>query len=92
MKANLEIEPAGKAGSQFKRIESGIFRNESSGTYFERPTLDGRRTWRSLETQNLKHAREEFHRRRAGVSKPPAKGQTLPLTVGDILRRYEKDG
>jgi len=54
-------------GGKFILVESGIYRNPGSGTYFERPVLSGRRTWRSLGTKNLKLAREELHRRRAGV-------------------------
>ena len=54
--------------AQFERVETGIYRNIASGTYFYRPQVRGKRTWRSLETKNLKHAREEAHRRHAGGS------------------------
>jgi hypothetical protein len=80
-------------GGKFIRVESGIYRNPGSGTYFERPVLSGRRTWRSLGTKNLKLAREELHRRRAGVSHALlVKSEPAAVTVGEIIRRYQKDG
>ena len=80
-------------GGKFILVESGIYRNPGSGTYFERPVLSGRRTWRSLGTKNLKLAREELHRRRAGVSHALlVKSEPAAVTVGEILRRYQKDG
>lgn len=56
----------GRRGSIW-HVEAGIYRTLDSGTYFERPKVRGKRTWRSLETKNLKHAREELHQRRSGL-------------------------
>ena len=58
---------------------------------FERPWIAGKRTWRSLETENLKLAKEELHRRKAGVKKPAKKGTPVVVTCGDVIRRYQKD-
>jgi len=71
-----------------KRVADGVYRNTESGVYFERPWIDGRRTWRSLETENLKLAKEELHRRKAGVRQ---NGHNA-LLVGQIIQRYQKDG
>lgn len=90
MKTTVEIKKAGAA--HFEHVEAGIYRNTDSGTYFERPKVNGKRTWRSLETKNLKHAREELHKRRSGFSKVVAEKAKGDLTVGDIIRRYQKDG
>ena len=38
-------------------VEAGIYQNPQSRTYFERPHINGKRTWRSLKTKNLKLAR-----------------------------------
>jgi len=74
-------------------VESGIYRKTANGVYYERPFIDGKRTWRSLQTSNLKHAREELHKRRAGVSGNQKPESVVELrTVGEIIRRNQKDG
>jgi hypothetical protein len=50
-------------------VTSGIYRHNRHGTYHERPTINGKRTWRSLGVnftpqRNLKAAEDEYHRRR----------------------------
>ena len=78
-------------------VEVGIYQNPQSRTYFERPHINGKRTWRSLKTKNLKLAREELHRRRAASSagsNPFAPKATLLVrvkTAGEVIRRYESD-
>ena len=83
----------GQASSPFEHVEAGIYRNTSSGVYFERPKVNGKRTWRSLETSNLKHAREELYKRRAavGTDKDPYV-EIEVTTVGEVISRYQKDG
>jgi hypothetical protein len=83
----------GESNPLSEHVEAGIYRNTSSGTYFERPKIHGKRTWRSLETKNLKHARETLHKRRAEANNGQT-GRTEPqLTcVGEVILRYEKDG
>ncbi len=69
------------------KVADGIYRH-SNGTLYERPWIQGKRTFRSLETENLKHAKEELHRRRSGY-KHESKETTM--TVGEVLRRYKTD-
>jgi integrase len=90
MKTTGTIIRVGSA--QFERVESGLYRNITSGTYFYRPKAHGKRTWRSLETQNLKHAREELHRRLAGGSVAEMEKAKAAVLLGEIIRRYQKDG
>jgi integrase len=90
MKTTGNIITVGSA--QFEHVETGIYRNVTTGTYFERPKVRGKRTWRSLETKNLKHAREELHRRRSGLSEAAVERAKSQMTVGEIIRRYQKDG
>jgi len=88
-----KLKKTGPAVAQFERVESGIFRYIPSGVYYERPKINGRRTWRSLETANLKYAREELHRRRSGMVEREAQQAKKPkVTVGEIVRHYVKDG
>jgi hypothetical protein len=52
------------------RVEIGIYRHPNESTYHERPSINGKRTWRSLgmnftPQHNLAAARDEFRRRRA---------------------------
>ena len=60
----IGIEGA-ESAPQFQFVETGIYRKSTNDVYYERPKVNGKRTWRSLATSNLKHAREELHRRRA---------------------------
>jgi hypothetical protein len=83
----------GESSSPFGHVEAGIYRNTSSGTYFERPKIQGKRTWRSLETKNLKHARETFHKRRSDASNGQGASTEPKITfVGGVIRHYETDG
>lgn len=49
---------------------------------------DGKRTYRSLKTKNLKLAKEKFYRLQAGNGNIAEN----KLTVEDILKNYEQDG
>ena len=76
----------------FKLVESGIYRKTANGVYYERPWTNGKRTWRSLETSNLKHARETLHKLRAGAgSTQTSSSEPELLSVGEIIWRYERD-
>ena len=70
------------------KVADGIYRH-SNGTLYERPWIQGKRTFRSLETENLKHAKEELHRRRSGYKQ---ESKETTMTVGEVLRRYKTDG
>jgi len=78
--------------AHFERVETGLYRNIVSNTYFYRPKVRGRRTWRSLKTKNLKHAREELHRLHVGAVSLEIEKSKNVVTVGEIIRRYQKDG
>jgi hypothetical protein len=85
----------------WKRVAAGIWRNKS-GTLYERPKVDGRWTYRSLETDDLVVAKTRFHRRRAGVEEtpptqtpqpPPARAdEPETVLVGQVIQRYQQDG
>ncbi len=92
-----------KATYRYVREADGIYRQQTSRYLHERPTINGKRTWRSLETKNLKLAKEEFRRRRSAEDRgedpytekrePPAESEKaeVPSVVGDALRRYVQD-
>ena len=91
MKKTVKKKKAGAA--QFEHVEAGIYRNLNSGTYFERPTVNGKRSWCSLDTKNKTRAREELHKRRSGLrEKTDEKKNTPPRLVSDVIHRYQKDG
>jgi hypothetical protein len=91
---------------RFVQVEPGIYRDNLTGRFFERPTIDGKRTWRKLVGENLKLSREEYYRRRIAAAsgrdpyhktwKPTeaklANSKEEARTVGDVIRRYQKDG
>jgi hypothetical protein len=76
------------SSSPFELVETGIYRKTTNGCYYEHPHVNGRRTWRSLETKNLKHAKEELYRRRAGVVK---RDVFKTVTTGEVIRKYQAD-
>ena len=61
---NAEMYPPA-AFATFQHVDSGIYRYTGNGNYYERFSVNGKRTWRSLKTSNLKFARERLHQRRA---------------------------
>ena len=90
MKINVSSAPGTDSAQAFERVESGIYRSTTNGCYYERPRINGKRTWRSLGTKNLKLAREELHKRRV-------KGEIayVPKNIvytGQVIRCYEQDG
>src|SRR6266446_3320038 len=88
---------------QYECVADGIFRHKTTEWLHERPTINGKRTWRSLETKNLKLGKEEFWRRRSAQDRgenpyaerqaPAAENEKTKVAalVGDALRRYCKD-
>lgn len=87
---NVSSAPGTDSAQAFERVESGIYRSTTNGCYYERPHINGKRTWRSLGTKNLKLAREELHKRRV-------KGEIayVPKNIvytGQVIRGYEQDG
>jgi len=57
---------------RFEHVEAGIYRYTPNGNYYERTTINGKRTWRSLKTKNLKFGRERLHQRWAAISRRAA--------------------
>ena len=80
---NAEVETQ----KAWERIANSIWRNNASGMLYERPKINGKFTFRSLMTKNQKHAKEEFHRRRSGVTNT-AKISTI--TTGAVIRKYQE--
>jgi hypothetical protein len=77
----------------WKWIEARLWQNTQSGVYYERPVVKGRPTFRSLKTRNRKHAVDELFKRRTAVGAgedPYAEPEAV--TVGEVVRRYQKDG
>ncbi len=86
-----------KSAYHYELVADGVYRHAGSGWMHEHPTINGKRTWRSLGTKNLKLAVVEFRRRRSmedkgespyAVAEPPPRA----ITVGECLDRYEEDG
>ena len=47
----------------WERADAGIWLHVPSGTYYERPTINGKPTYRSLGTKNLAEAKKEYCKR-----------------------------
>src|SRR5690349_2165928 len=72
------------------RIADGIWQHTSSGIYYERPTIDGTPTYRSLKTRDFEEAQKEYYRRRA---KGDAAYEKAPMTtVGEVILNYKEAG
>jgi hypothetical protein len=90
VKNNISNKPGTGSKQEFEKVESGIYRQKSNGCYYKRPHINGRRTWRSLGTQNLKLAREEYYKRR--VKGQIAYAPKNAVATGAVIRCYEQDG
>ena len=77
----------------WKWIEARVWQNTQSGVYYERPTVNGRPTFRSLKTRNRKHAVEELFKRRTavGAGEDPY-AERKAVAVGEVIHRYQADG
>ena len=102
---NMKTEENANAQEKkrYVNVETGIYRYTANGTYHERPSIAGRRTWRGLgvnftSQKNLKLAREEYHRRRRTDSEgkspyaEPEEPKTVASTVADVIRKYQAAG
>jgi len=82
-----------REGKTWKWTDARLWQNTQSGVYYERPVVNGRPTFRSLKTRNRKHAVVELFKRRTAVGAgedPYAEPKTV--TVGKVIRRYQRDG
>lgn len=83
---------------RYINVAPGIYRDSHSGALYERPTLDGKRTWRRLFARSIKLAREEIATKRAdrgrarlGLAVDPYTKPKI-TTVGEILDAYTRAG
>lgn len=80
----------GKDPKTWLRVADGIWQHTSSGIYYERPTIEGSPTYRSLKTRDFEEAQKEYYRRRA---KGEAAYQRAPMTtVGEVILNYKEAG
>ncbi|HOC54740.1 MAG TPA: site-specific integrase [Verrucomicrobiota bacterium] len=83
---------------KWKREADGIYRHLRTNKLYWRPWIDGKRTWECLGTENLKLAKETYHKRVVGVSargaERVASASPIPAgpTTGQVIRKYEEDG
>ena len=83
--------------NRYKRVGERIYRDARTNHFYERPWVNGRRTWRLLPAVNLKVAREALASRRTdaaraalGLARDPYGPQSA--TVGEILNAYTAAG
>lgn len=80
--------------SEWVRTEgTEIYKRTSNGTYYERPAINGIRTFRSLKTKNQRDALAEWSKREAKreQGEDPQPKQKQGVTVGDVLKKYKED-
>ena len=78
----------------FQGVAPGIYRYLKEGTLYERPWINGRRTWRSLGTEDLQAALSEFRRRRelpleTGSRSRPTMKAVLEFNLPEAQERFE---
>ena len=78
----------------FQWVAPGIYRYLKEGTLYERPWINGRRTWRSLGTADLQAALSEFRRRRelpleTGSRSRPTMKAVLEFNLPEAQERFE---
>jgi integrase len=91
-----EKAPTSSPKLTFQSHGGGLYRHVPSGAWYERPWIDGKRTWRKLDSAKQGEARGELAARRSSQARsrlglainPYAGGQT----VAAILDEYERSG
>lgn len=78
----------------FQCVAPSIYRYLKEGTLYERPWINGRRTWRSLGTTDLQAALNEFRRRRglgleAGCGSRAIMKAVLEFNLPEAQERFE---
>ena len=85
----LTLVPKSGYADTWELAAEGIYLYKGNGTYYYRPLLpNGKRTFRSLKTKNLKFARERYQ----SLCSQNGHAAENKLKVGEILDRYEEDG
>lgn len=79
---------------RFEQVAPGMYRYSRTGTFYERPWINGRRTWRSLGTTDLQAAQRELRRRRGPLTEPecdsrPIMKAVLEFTLPEAQERFE---
>jgi integrase len=81
----------------FTLLTPGIYKDSRTGNFFERPRVNGRRTWRKLHSRTLKLAREELAAKRSdharsklGLAKNPYDAK--PHSIGGLCIQYLEAG
>lgn len=70
-------------------VEPGIYQALRTGMFYERPAVDGVRTWRSLQTKSLAKARAELKRRRRAREDDEEPRTDYLRTVGEVIKAYQ---
>lgn len=82
----------------WKRVAPGIYTQTKTGAFYERPHVNGRRTFRRLRAWNLKLAKEELAARRTDQTRAAIHHLPDPYTVpktrtfADVLHLWTKAG
>ena len=66
---------------RFEQVAPGMYRYSRTGTFYERPWINGRRTWRSLGTTDLQAAQRELRRRRGPLTEPECGSQPMMKAI-----------
>lgn len=66
---------------RFEKVAPGMYRYLRTGTFYERPWINGRRTWRSLDTTDLQAAQRELRRRRGLPTESERGGRPMVKAV-----------
>lgn len=81
----------------YTRVAPGIYKDSRTGNLYERPTIDGRKTWRKLSSPTVKGAKRELAAKRTdqaratqGLAKDPYAPATK--TIGQLCAEYIKAG
>jgi len=79
---------------KFEQVAPGMYRYSRTGTFYERPWINGRRTWRSLGTTDLQAAQRELRRRRGPSTEPecgsrPIMKAILEFNLPEAQERFE---
>jgi integrase len=85
MEEKIEEKPS-KYSLLWENCADGIYKYTPSGTYYERPKIDGKLTHKSLKTKSLKLAKEELVRRNGNPR------SRISTTVKEVLDCYEAKG
>ncbi len=75
----------------FQWVAPGIYRYLKEGTLYERPWINGRRTWRSLGTTDLQAAQHELRRRRGLPTEPGCDSRPIMKAVLEFNLPEAKD-